>query len=158
LVLDSRIGPVGCRESTFPFLSLFFGYRRFDMSNDDETSASDQIADRLETAANKVASAVERAVGSVRQATNAALDKVEAGAQSAREGGRPTFDKVAERAQRLAAQGRAAAAQAQQQAGEKLREYADKTSAYVAQKPLQSVAIAAGIGAALAWLLGRKRK
>ena len=49
------------------------------------------------------------------------------------------------------------AAETSAQAREKLNEYGEKTSAYVAQQPLKSMAIAAAAGAALALLLGRRR-
>jgi ElaB/YqjD/DUF883 family membrane-anchored ribosome-binding protein len=120
------------------------------MSDDSKAWFSDHLADQLESAANKVADGIERVVGSARQSGSAALGQAEAGGQSVREGGPPTFDMLAARAQRMAAQ-------AQQQAGEKLREYADKTSVYVAEKPFRSLAIAAGVGMAVAWLLGCRR-
>ena len=47
---------------------------------------------------------------------------------------------------------------ARTQARDTLSGVASQTSAYVAEKPLQSMAIAAAAGAALALLLGRRKR
>ena len=43
------------------------------------------------------------------------------------------------------------------QTRDKVNEYADRTSAYVQDQPLKSMAIAAAAGALVAMLLGRRR-
>lgn len=98
---------------------------------------------------------------SAREATHQhareALDKANAKLRQLRDEFQPTIESLSAQARELHARGKAAAADASAQAREKLNGVANQTSAYVAEKPLQSIAIAAAAGAALALLLGRKR-
>ena len=64
---------------------------------------------------------------------------------------------MSSRVQDIAARGKAACAQTRDQTRDKVNEYADRTSAYVVDQPLKSVAIAAAVGAVAALLLGRRR-
>ena len=84
-------------------------------------------------------------------------DKADAKVRSLREDVKPAIDAISSRVHDMAARGKAAAAETSAQTREKLNEYTDKTSAYVAEQPLKSMAIAAAAGAALALLMGRRR-
>ena len=57
-----------------------------------------------------------------------------------------------------ASQGKDLASNAGHKAQESLHHYADATTRYISHKPVQSVLIAAGVGAALALLLAASRK
>ncbi|MBK6615529.1 hypothetical protein [Ottowia sp.] len=117
----------------------------------------DQIADSATAATEKVADRAERAVDATRAFANEALDKANAKVHSLREDVQPAIDALSARVHDMAARGKAVAADTTAQTREKLGEVTDKTSAYVAEKPLQSMAIAAAAGAVLALLLGRRR-
>lgn len=87
-----------------------------------------------------------------------ALDKANTRLRQMLDELQPTVDSLSAQARELAGRGRAAAADARTQARDKLSGVASQTSAYVAEKPLQSMAIAAAAGAALALLLGRRKR
>lgn len=119
--------------------------------------AVDKIADSAQNATDKVADKAERTVESARLYANEALDKADAKVRTLRDDIRPAIDAVSSRVQDMAARGKAAAAQTREQTREKVNEYADRTSAYVQDQPLKSMAIAAAAGALVALLLGRRR-
>ena len=108
-------------------------------------------------AVDKAADHVERTVDSARAYAHQALDKAETKARTLHEDLKPTIDALSARAQDMAARSKAAATQTTAQAREKLTQVSERTSAYVAEQPLKSMAIAAAAGAAMSWLLGRKR-
>ncbi|CAM5792861.1 hypothetical protein ACFOHU_03285 [Ottowia pentelensis] len=87
-----------------------------------------------------------------------ALDKAQARLHRLREDVLPRLESLSAQMDELGTRGKAAARSANRQARQKLSSAADQTSAYVAEKPLQSMAIAAAAGAALALLLGRRRR
>ena len=120
-------------------------------------STVEKIADKAEVATDKMADKAERSVESARLYANEALDKADAKVRSLREDVKPAIDAISSRVHDMAARGKAAAAETSAQTREKLNEYTDKTSAYVAEQPLKSMAIAAAAGAALALLVGRRR-
>ena len=116
-----------------------------------------QLADDAATATERLADKAERGVETARTLANDALDKADAKVRTLRDDIRPAIDAVSSRVQDMAARGKAAAAQTREQTREKVNEYADRTSAYVQDQPLKSMAIAAAAGALLALLLGRRR-
>ena len=117
-----------------------------------------QLADDAVDATDRMADKAERGVESARSYANEALDKADAKVRTLREDIKPAIDAVSSRVQDMAARGKAAAAQTRDQTRDKVNEYADRTSAYVVEQPLKSVAIAAGVGALAALLLGRRRR
>ena len=119
--------------------------------------AVDKIADSAQNATDKVADKAERTVESARLYANEALDKADAKVRSLREDVQPAIDAISHRVHGLAARGKAAASETGAQARDKFQEYSEKTSAYVTEQPLKSMAFAAAAGAALAMLLGRRR-
>jgi ElaB/YqjD/DUF883 family membrane-anchored ribosome-binding protein len=112
---------------------------------------------KVEEAVDQIADKAERTVDSARAFANEALDKADAKVRTLREDIKPALDAVSARVHDMAARGRAAAAETRDQTREKVQAYAERTSAYVAEQPLKSMAIAAAAGAAIALLLGRRR-
>ncbi len=70
----------------------------------------------------------------------------------------PVVQKLATKAQDLARQSLDMASEASQKAQRSLSRYADVTTRYVAQQPMRSVLIAAGVGAAVALLVAALRQ
>ena len=120
-------------------------------------STVEKIADTAQSATEVAADKAERTVETARAYANDALDKADAKVRSLREDIKPAIDAVSARVQDMAARGKAAAAETSAQAREKLNEYSERTSSYVAEQPLKSMAIAAAAGAVLAMLMGRRR-
>ena len=87
-----------------------------------------------------------------------ALDKAQARLHQLREDVQPKLEALSAHIEDLAMHSKAAARKANRQARQTLSSAADQTSAYVADKPLQAMAIAAAAGAALALLLGRRKR
>lgn len=113
---------------------------------------------RIEEEAAAATRDARRSADATRAWASETLDKARATARDLRDDVLPAFDALADRMQELTARGKAAASDASAQARVKLDETRERTSAYVAEKPLQSMAIAAAAGAVLALLLGRRRR
>jgi ElaB/YqjD/DUF883 family membrane-anchored ribosome-binding protein len=116
-----------------------------------------KLADDAIHATEQAADQAERGVDSARSFANEALDKADAKVRSLREDIKPAIDAMSSRVQDMAARGKAACAQTRDQTRDKVNEYADRTTAYVQEQPLKSVAIAAAAGALVALVLGRRR-
>lgn len=86
-----------------------------------------------------------------------ALDKANTRLRQMLDELQPTVDSLSAQARELAGRGRRRPPTGTQ-ARDKPSGVASQTSAYVAEKPLQSMAIAAAAGAALALLLGRRKR
>ncbi len=127
------------------------------MSTNKAEKAVSKLADEAIEATDRVADKAESGVESARSFANDALDKADSKVRSLRDDIKPAIDAVSSRVQDMAARGKAAAAQTRDQTRDKVNEYADRTSAYVVDQPLKSVAIAAAAGALAALLLGRRR-
>ncbi|WP_028603161.1 glycine zipper domain-containing protein [Ottowia thiooxydans] len=121
-------------------------------------SSIDKLADTANTATDTLADKAESTVDSARSFANEALDKADAKVRSLRDDIKPAIDAISARVQVMAEQGKAAASDTTAQAREKFNDVAHKTSAYVAEQPMKSMAIAAAAGAVVAMLLGRRRK
>ena len=115
------------------------------------------IDPRDDTASTPNAPHASDAAEATRARVNEAIDKASAKLHSLRDDLQPTIESLSAQVHELTARGKAAAADASQQTRDKLSEVAEQTSAYVAEKPFKSMAIAAAAGAALALLLGRRR-
>ena len=113
----------------------------------------DQVADKAEDALDKA----DDALNATRSKTKDAIDEAEAKVNSIRDDLRPSIDALTARVQEFAERTKQTAFEKRDQTKETVQAYADKTSAYVVDQPLKSVAIAAAAGAALALLLGRRR-
>lgn len=121
-------------------------------------SSVEKLAEAATTASDKVASKAESTMESARSLANEALDKAEVKVRTLREDIKPAIDAISSRVHDMAEQGRAAYAGKSAQAREKFNSVASKTSAYVSEQPIKSIAIAAAAGAVLATLLGRRRR
>ncbi|ARU05595.1 hypothetical protein CCO03_13690 [Comamonas serinivorans] len=108
--------------------------------------------DFVDDVAEKAHEAVDKAHDKTQQAIDDADDK----ARTIRDELRPAIDALNARVQDLASRTRQAACDKRDQTKETVQAYADRTSAYVVEQPLKSVAIAAAAGAVLALLLGRR--
>lgn len=105
-----------------------------------------QMSDGLVQSADK---AIDATRGYANQVLDSAGDKMHT-LQSKVE---PALDRFSNKAQELAQRGIDLAAQTKQQAKESLSEYSAATTRYVAEKPVQSILIAAAVGAAVALLV-----
>ncbi|MDO5623312.1 MAG: hypothetical protein Q4G71_01325 [Pseudomonadota bacterium] len=116
-----------------------------------------KIAETAIEATDKLADKAERTVDSARDYANDALDKADAKVRTLREDLKPAIDAVACRVQDAAHRCKEVAADTTAQAKERAQLYADRTTAYVQDQPLKSMAFAAAAGALVALLLGRRR-
>ena len=116
-----------------------------------------KITDSAHDTADKAAYKAERSVDSARVYANEALDKADAKVRSLREDVQPAIDALSARVHDMAETARTKAAETADLSKEKFNDVAQRTSAYVQQQPLKSMAIAAAAGAVLAMLMGRRR-
>lgn len=121
-------------------------------------SAVEKLADTANAATDKIASKAESTVDSARTLANEALNNADVKVRTLREDIKPAIDAISARVQDMAEHGRAACVETSAQAREKFNSAASKASAYVSEQPMKSMAIAAAAGAALAFLLGRRRR
>lgn len=110
------------------------------------TSATNSSLDGLATSADRTIDSARAQAGNV---LHTASEKV----QSLTESLEPQLDRLSNKAKAIANQGLDMAVHAKDKATQSLTHYSDATSRYVAEKPVQSVVMAAAAGAALAWLI-----
>ena len=111
---------------------------------------ANQVADNLAYSADK-------AIDSTRDYANHALDVADEKIHSLRGNVQPALEKLTRKAEHYANQSMDMAMQAKDKARESLAHYSAATSRYVADKPVQSVLIAAAVGAAVALLVSSAR-
>ena len=99
----------------------------------------------------------DQAIDSTRSFANHALDATGRTIHNLNSGVKPTLEKFSRNAERYASQGVDMAVQAKDKAREQLSLYGAATSRYVVDKPVQSVLIAAAVGAAVALLVSFAR-
>ena len=104
-------------------------------------------------AVNSMANSADRAIDSTRNYANHALDVADEKMHSLRNGVQPALDKFSRKAGEYATQGMDMAVNAKDKARESLSHYSVATGRYVSDKPMQSVMIAAAVGAAVALLV-----
>lgn len=109
-----------------------------------------QVADGLMNSADK-------AIDTTRSYANHALDVADEKVHTLQSKVEPALDKLSSKAQALAKQSLEIAAQAKEKARESLSQATAATSRYVSDKPVQSVLIAAAVGAAVALLVSAAR-
>lgn len=119
------------------------------------TSATAQQNTRQ--AADNVLHSAGQAIDSTRNFANHALDMTEEKMHSLSSGVKPALEKFSRRAEDYAQQGMDMAIQAKDKARDSLSQYSAATGRYVADKPVQSVLIAAAVGAAVALLVSSAR-
>ncbi len=106
---------------------------------------------------DSVAHSAEKMVDSTRGYANQALDTAENAIDQLHSHAQPAINKFSRQAEKIAHQGIDMAVQAKDKARESISHYSEATSRYVAEKPVQSVLIAAAVGAALALLVSSAR-
>ncbi len=119
------------------------------------TSASTQ--QNVRQAAEGMLQSADKAIDSTRNSANHALDVTEDKLHNLASGVRPVIEKLSNKAEAYASQGMDIAMQAKDKARESLSNYSAATTRYVADKPVQSVLIAAAVGAAVALLVSATR-
>ena len=105
-----------------------------------------QVADDLMNSADK-------AIDATRNYANHALDVADEKVLSLQGMVEPALNRFSNKAQALAKQSLEIAGQAKDKAKESLSQYTAATNRYVSDKPVQSVLIAAAVGAAVALLV-----
>jgi ElaB/YqjD/DUF883 family membrane-anchored ribosome-binding protein len=119
------------------------------------TSATTQQNTRQ--AVDGLANSADKAIDSTRNYANHALDVADEKIHNLRSGVQPALEKFSRKAEEYAHQGMDMAMQAKDKARESLSQYGAATTRYVADKPVQSVLIAAAVGAAVALLVSSAR-
>lgn len=119
------------------------------------TSASTQQNTRQ--AADSLVNSADKAIDSTRNYANHALDVADEKIHNLRNGVQPALEKFSRKAEEYAHQGMDMAMHAKDRARDSLSHYSAATSRYVADKPVQSVMIAAAVGAAVALLVSTAR-
>lgn len=92
-----------------------------------------------------------------REHANSALDRAENKVRELRGSVDPMVDMLATKAQKLARHSLDLASEAKDRAEQSLKRAADVTTRYVAEQPVRSILIAAGVGAAVALLVAATR-
>lgn len=115
-------------------------------------------APAIRNASNELLQNADNAVGATRDYANHALDKAESKVRELRGEVDPLVDMLASKAQKLARQSLDMAAEAKDKAQQSLSRYATATTHYVAEQPMRSILIAAGVGAAVALLVASTRQ
>ena len=108
-------------------------------------------------AVDGLAHSADKAIDSTRSYANHALDVADEKIHSLSNGVKPVLEKFSRKAEEYAHQGMDMAVHAKDKARESLSHYSAATSRYVADKPVQSVLIAAAVGAAVALLVSSAR-
>ena len=119
------------------------------------TSAPNQQNTRQ--AVDGLANSADKAIDSTRNYAHHALDVADEKIHNFRSGVQPALEKLTRKAEEYAHQGMDMAVHAKDRARESLSHYGAATTRYVADKPLQSVLIAAAVGAAVALLVSASR-
>jgi ElaB/YqjD/DUF883 family membrane-anchored ribosome-binding protein len=119
------------------------------------TSATAQ--QNVNQAANSLTQSADKAIDSTRNYANHALDVADEKMHNLRNGVQPVLEKLTRKAEDYAHQGMDMAVNAKAKARESLSHYGAVTTRYVADKPVQSVLIAAAVGAAVALLVSSAR-
>lgn len=99
----------------------------------------------------------DKALDATRNYANHALDMADEKIHNVGSGVKPVLEKFSRQAEAYAHQGMDMALKAKDKARESLTQYSAATSRYVADKPVQSVLIAAAVGAAVALLVSSSR-
>lgn len=111
------------------------------------------VQDTTSKAIEEAASTSHQAADKTLRAASETLEHMHERVNAARTRAGETIDQLSERAQHYARVGMDKAAETRDRAKRGLQNAGDATSHYVADQPLKSIAIAAGVGAATAALL-----
>jgi ElaB/YqjD/DUF883 family membrane-anchored ribosome-binding protein len=119
--------------------------------------ASNTNQQNARQAADNLAHTADQAVDTTRSFANNALDATGRKIHNLNSSVKPTLEKFSRRAGEYANQGKDMAMQAKDKARESISHYSRATGRYVTDKPVQSVLIAAAVGAAVALLVSFAR-
>ena len=119
------------------------------------TSATTQ--QNINQAANGLTQSADKAIDSTRNYANHALDVADEKIHTLSNGVKPALEKLTRKAEAYAHQGVDMAVNAKDKARESLSHYGAAATRYVADKPVQSVLMAAAVGAAVALLVSSAR-
>lgn len=108
-------------------------------------------------AADGMMHSADRALDSTRNYANHALDVAGSKMHSMHDSVEPALAKLSNGAEQLAQQAMDIATQARDKTRESLANYSAATTRYVSEKPMQSVLIAAAVGAVVALLVSSTR-
>ena len=103
------------------------------------------------------ARSADTAIDSTRNYANQVIDAADERIHNLSNSVKPTFDKISRKAGEYAHQGMDMAVHAKDVARDSLSQYSAATGRYVADKPMQSVLIAAAVGAVVALLVSASR-
>lgn len=117
----------------------------------------ERVAHAAAATTETVADHAEHGIDVTRNLANGVLDTADAGVQSLRDNVPPAIEALSDRVQTLAEQAQELAVRTRDQTQKRLGHAAESASTHVAEKPLQSMALAAAAGAVLALLWGRRR-
>lgn len=117
------------------------------------TPTSSSATQNTRQAADSMAYSADKAIDATRGYTNELLDSAAEKVSNLHRKVEPALEKFANKAQDIAQRGMDMASYTTEQAKEKLSNYSAVTTRYVAEKPMQSILIAAAVGAALALLI-----
>lgn len=120
-------------------------------------SSISKTADAGRDLSDNVLQTAEEAALTTRNLANDAINRADRKARDLRASIDPAIDHIANKAQELARRSSALALDARAKAQQRLSEYADVTTRYVAEQPVKSVLIAAAAGAVIAALLVSRR-
>jgi ElaB/YqjD/DUF883 family membrane-anchored ribosome-binding protein len=126
-------------------------------TNSPSNIARDAVPSMQKTSEDMMNSA-GKAIQSTREHANQALDKAENRVRELRGSVDPMVEMLAAKAQKMARQSLDMASEAKERAEKSLRHAADATTRYVSEQPMQSVLIAAAVGAAVALLVSTSRQ
>ncbi len=126
------------------------------MTSTTSNLASD-AAPGIRNASKELLQNADSAVVATRDYANHVLDKAENTVRELRGDVDPLVDMLASKAQKLARQSLDMAVEAKDKAQQSLSRYASATTHYVAEQPMRSVLIAAGVGAVVALLVASLR-
>ena len=99
----------------------------------------------------------DTAIDSTRNYANQVIDAADERIHNLSNSVKPTFDKISRKAGEYSHQGMDMAVHAKDVARDSLSQYSAATGRYVADKPMQSVLIAAAVGAVVALLVSASR-
>ena len=108
-------------------------------------------------AVDGLARSADTAIDSTRNYANQVIDAADERIHNLSNSVKPTFDKISRKAGEYAHQGMDMAVHAKDVARDSLSQYSAATGRYVADKPMQSVLIAAAVGAVVALLVSASR-
>ena len=111
----------------------------------------------IRNASDDAVHTADRTLESTREHANSMLDKAESKVRELRGNVDPMVDMLATKAQKLARHSLDLASEAKDRAEQSLKRAAGVTTRYVAEQPVRSIFIAAGVGAAVALLVAATR-